>query len=356
MTEGHAFTMFRGDMQHTGAYDVILPRGISYVKWQINAGTILKAPVALCGFVIAASIEHGAKRNYGFLQAFDTATGVLRWVFDGKASMGVSGGITTTPAVSEGLVLFGSGEGQFYAVELASGRPVWEFKTSGGIQSSPTVMGSTVYFGSADSNTYALDVRSGKLQWKYAAGVRIHAPIAIEGKTLYIAGEDGSIHALSFDGELRWRDVLPQTQPISIAVSQGFMLVSNASEGSLSVMALSNRKQVWMFQAGGRTAAIPAVSSGVVCISCGGHIAGLDLASGKKLWMRQSGRDTSAPVIVGSATAVVASRDGKILAVDLVKGTELWMWEAGDNVLSEILIDHGTLYFGGSHGKLVALD
>ncbi len=319
-------------------------------------GIILKAPVALCGILIAASIEHGSKKNYGFLRAFDTERGTPLWVFKGKTGMGVPGGITTTPAVSDGLVLFGSGEGKFYAVELASGRPVWEFKTNGTIQSSPTVCGNTVYFGSANSSTYALDVLSGKLLWKYSAGVRIYAPLAIERKTLYLAGEEGSIHALSLDGKLLWREVLPEAQPISMAMSQGFLLVSNISKGSLNVMSLSNRKQVWIFQSGVPNAIIPAVSSGIVCISYSGHIVGLDLFSGKMLWMLQNEGDMNAPVIMGSATAVVANRDGKILAVDLAKGMELWRWEKSDKVLSEIFIDRGTLYFGGDNGKLVALE
>jgi outer membrane protein assembly factor BamB len=346
--------MFRHDARHTGASRGELtgePRG---VRWQAAAGEILHAPVALGGLVVAAGLEHGSRKNYGFLRAFDATTGAPRWVFAGAGGAGVPGGITTTPAVSKGLVLFGSGEGLFHAVELTSGRPVWEFKTGRSILSSPTVSGGAVYFGSADASAYALDVASGDRLWKYEPGARVYAPLAVDVATAYLADEEGGVHALSLDGELLWRAALEGVRATSVAVAQGVILVSDFSEGSLAALELSTGTRLWTLRGGGRGAPIPAVASGVACVAGRGLVAGFALVSGEELWRLDVDSDTKAPLVAGEA-AVVAGRDGKIYGIDLKTGARLWTWEAGQSVLSEILIDEGVLYFGGGQDRLFAL-
>jgi outer membrane protein assembly factor BamB len=347
--------MFRSDAQHTGTIRGELPDGLRGVRWQADAGMILIAPVAAGGLVIAVSLEHGSRKNYGLLRAFDAQTGAPRWVFRGGAGMGVPGGITTTPAVSNEMVLFGSGEGLFYAVELATGRTVWEFKTGGRILSSPTVSGDTVYFGSADSAAYALDVASGNVLWRCEAGARVFAPLAFDSTTIYLADEEGRVHALGLGGEPLWREVLRGVRAVSVAVSRGVLLVSDASEGTLAALGLSTRAPLWTLRVAGRGPVIPAVSSGVVCVAGGGRVAGFDLASGEELWGLEVAEETKAPVIAGGV-AVVAGRGGEIYGIDLTQGTRLWAREDGPGVLSEILIDEGALYFGDDHDRLVALE
>ena len=80
-----------------------------------------------------------------------------------------------------GVVFFASYDGNFYAVDTATGKKKWRFKTAGERRfagkhlhgsvpmaetmpdpfdfylSSPTVLNGAVYFGSGDGNVYALD-------------------------------------------------------------------------------------------------------------------------------------------------------------------------------------------------------
>jgi outer membrane protein assembly factor BamB len=55
---------------------------------------------------------------------FRGSPGAFHWKF--KAD----GRITSSPAVSGGLVYFLSFDSNFYAVDAASGRPKWKFKTA----------------------------------------------------------------------------------------------------------------------------------------------------------------------------------------------------------------------------------
>ena len=75
-------------------------------------------------------------------------------------------------------MFIGSWDSYFYALDAASGKEKWRFKTGEdhntynqvGIQSSAAVMDGVVYFGCRDSNFYALDARTGEKKW---AGTRV---------------------------------------------------------------------------------------------------------------------------------------------------------------------------------------
>jgi hypothetical protein len=62
---------------------------------------------------------------------------------------------------------------QHTGVYQGSGLPTlsgvkWKFHTSGQVISSPAVINGIVYFGSTDGNLYAVDAASGTLKWKFA--------------------------------------------------------------------------------------------------------------------------------------------------------------------------------------------
>ena len=51
-----------------------------------------------------------------------------------------------------------------HAVDVATGKAAWTFKTDGEVKSSPVVAGDSVLIGSYDSNLYALAAKTGKLR------------------------------------------------------------------------------------------------------------------------------------------------------------------------------------------------
>ena len=88
------------------------------------------------------------------LYAIDT-TGKQRW----KAS--TAGSITSSPAVANGVVYIGSGDGNLYAFKASTGTQLWsapigiQIPNSRQITSSPMVAKGVVYIGSGDGNLYA---------------------------------------------------------------------------------------------------------------------------------------------------------------------------------------------------------
>src|SRR5215470_13945538 len=72
----------------------------------------------------------------------------------------------------------------------------WKFRAGAPILSSPAVSGGLVYFGSNDHNVYALDAHSGALRWKFATKGRVTASPAVAAGVVYVGSYDGKFYAL----------------------------------------------------------------------------------------------------------------------------------------------------------------
>ena len=64
--------------------------------------------------------------------------------------------VDSSPAIADGVVYFGSLDGNLYAVDIKTGQEKWKFKTKYWVLSSPAIADGVVYFGSFDGNLYAV--------------------------------------------------------------------------------------------------------------------------------------------------------------------------------------------------------
>jgi alcohol dehydrogenase (cytochrome c) len=77
-----------------------------------------------------AGIPHDEKK--GAIRALEVATGKLRWEF--PLNTAAWSGVLSTGG---GLVFSGSDEGNVFALDAVSGKPLWDFQTGGAITSNP---------------------------------------------------------------------------------------------------------------------------------------------------------------------------------------------------------------------------
>lgn len=136
----------------------------------------------------------------GNVYALDAASGALRWKFH------TGNVVHASPAVAHGTVYVGSWDSYFYALDAASGQERWRFKTGEdpainnqvGVQSSAVVAGDTVYFGCRDSNLYALDARSGAKRWAFSnkGSWVVGSPVVADGAVYFGTSDSGLLHAL----------------------------------------------------------------------------------------------------------------------------------------------------------------
>ncbi|HEV8065260.1 MAG TPA: PQQ-binding-like beta-propeller repeat protein [Acidimicrobiales bacterium] len=86
-------------------------------------------------------------------------------------------GVVTTPTVSDGVVYFGDYVGNEWAVQLDSGKVVWEAKLGGGsVVGSPAVVGNVLYAG-VGKTLYELSRATGKVIWKATTNPSVFSQI-----------------------------------------------------------------------------------------------------------------------------------------------------------------------------------
>ena len=85
----------------------------------------------------------------------------LRWIFK-TGDM-----VKSSPVIGFNNVYIGSSDGNVYAVDITTGKPVWTFTTDAAVEAPPLLIDSTIYVGSLDYFLYALHALTGELQWKY---------------------------------------------------------------------------------------------------------------------------------------------------------------------------------------------
>jgi outer membrane protein assembly factor BamB len=241
------------------------------------------------------------------------------WVFK------TNGRIYSSPVIAGNLVLFGSGDSCFYALNKTNGLKIWQFRTDGPVNSDAEVSGSSVIFGSADGNLYSLDFETGKLNWKFSS----------EGEKILDI----------------WDYYLSSPR-----VSQG-VVYWGSGDGFLYAIDCNSGKLRWKFKSGGIIHATPAIENGIVFIGdFAGNFYALNVESGMLIWQFRTVGDLYFPngevqkgAIVDSGTVYFGSRDYNIYALDVKTGRGKWnMKERGSWIIATPAVYHDNIYFGTS--------
>ncbi len=95
------------------------------------------------------------------------------------------------PALADGVLYVGAGDGGFHAVDAASGRRVWRMQAKGKVRSNAAVRGARVVFGTLDNRLYALDRASGREVWSFETTGPVTGSPVFAGEH-FIVGDRGS--------------------------------------------------------------------------------------------------------------------------------------------------------------------
>ena len=93
-----------------------------------------------------------------------------------------------------------------YALNAATGQPIWQRTIGQYGGSSPTLIGNIVYVGSGSSSLNALDAASGSPLWNYRTNpAGVYSTPIINAGMLYFTNR-ANLWALSVDGKtVRWK-------------------------------------------------------------------------------------------------------------------------------------------------------
>lgn len=176
---------------YTATYDGVLYSidiQSSKVRWKAKTFDDTDASPVIYGEHVYACAEELASHVF----CFTRKTGDEVWRYSGNDQ-----GYWSTPAIADGRLHVGGQDGRLHTLDIATGRPIWTFKTGAAIWSSPAVVDGKVLFGSRDAYFYCLDAKSGDLDWKVRLDGRIiSSPCIVNGK-IWIGTATGYFYCLA---------------------------------------------------------------------------------------------------------------------------------------------------------------
>lgn len=254
--------------------------------------------------------------------------------------------------------------------EQISSQPelLWQFATQGPLWSDPVSDGESLWFGSDDGHFYALDLASGEQQWKFAAQNRVRGQAALGEKNIYFSADDGKLYALDkTSGELSYQvslgseNILRQAPAYeqdnrfdwrgsSPLLSHGNIYVGSA-DGKVRALIAGTGAQIWQFQTEGSVRSRPVqIGETLIVGSWDGKIYGLDSATGKEQWRYDTRGPVLSDVAVWEELVIVGSRSAALYALDGRTGKLAWEYrhQSGSWVESSATVKDGRIYIGSS--------
>ena len=178
-------------------------------RWSYDAGAALYGTAAVDGDALYFTSDAG------LLIKLARASGREIWRIDiggagvrslPSAQNGDWDFLTAAPVVVDGMVYVGSATGECHALNAASGKLLWKYKTAGKLRAAAAVSDDRIYVGSMDNFVYALDRHTGALAWKFDTGSPVTTTPVITGDKLVIGTRDQALlYALATaDGRKLW--------------------------------------------------------------------------------------------------------------------------------------------------------
>lgn len=252
------------------------------------------------------------------------------------------------PVNYDNAIYVASRSGQVKAVDLSSGKTLWDVNLSkSSLFSSQTALFSGgmsaddkyVYVGSERAVVYALDRNTGKVVWeKSVKGEVLARPVAFEDK-LIVHTANGALQGLNRDtGDNLW-DVSLEVPPLSLRGNSTPIIAHGAAilgddNGRVNAYFIKDGQLIWqqrISQPSGSTEIAKlndvdstSVVEGNLVYSVGynGNVVALNLSNGQIVWRKQLGSTHS--FAVNSDRLFVVDQDDNIQALSKNGGAELW--------------------------------
>jgi outer membrane protein assembly factor BamB len=292
IADGHVFVT----VANSSAY------GTKLYALNPRTGQTTWGPVSLGGTYYFSGLAYDAGAvftvNYdGIMQAFDAATGQLRWT----TQLPEQWSFTSPPTAHDGYVYTGgAGDGgTVYAVSESTGDVKWTASVENGDDSSPAVSATGVYVSYACGQTYDFAPLTGALIWyRHTAceGGGGSTPVLAHGR-LYVRDFEFPAVLKSSNGKLLGPFEASGPAP-AVDADQSYDLVGGTPNagGTLSATSLSTGFETWTFKGDGNLDSAPIVAGSTVLIGSGsGRLYGLSSATGKLLWSTKTGAPIYGP-------------------------------------------------------------
>jgi outer membrane protein assembly factor BamB len=185
-------------------------------KWTFKTGgSIYSSPAIHLNKIVLGSTDGNVyclNENGKLLWKFKTGAAVL-----GSPTIASSGTIYPPgkyqPAFENSVLYIGGSDHFFRAIDLNSGKEIWNFEgLNGPVVSTPVIYRDAIIFGAWDTYLYSINRDSGKLNWKWSNGspIKNYSPAAcipvIKDDVIYVVAPDRYLSAIDIrTGKTLWR-------------------------------------------------------------------------------------------------------------------------------------------------------
>lgn len=338
---------------------VLLDRaGMPKPAWQTPLGSAVQSHLVRNGNSLYVTTMGGD------LCCLDPGTGKIKWKFH------TDGAVFSTPAISDGIVYFGSADHGVYAIEASNGEEKWHYRTGAAVFGGPAVAQGVVAIVSTDKNVYGLDAATGSVKWTSRVDGLYQSNAATDGSRFYIAGWDNHIRCLDANtGKQIWIDTVgrnPEGQiqfPYSPAVASPTVedgkLFIVSDDGVLHAINSADGKMIWEVNEHNLGYSSPLWHAGVVyaAISDHGNVLAVDGNTGKRIWTNTLGSDIyDSSFTFSKGKVFIAAVDGTFSCLDAGSGKIVWQYVLGPgHVLCSPAADASNTYISSMSGVVTAL-
>ena len=252
------------------------------VVWRARVSSeVLSAPAVSERIVVVRTAD-------GKLFGLGAAGGERIWVYDHAVPVLTQRG-TGSPVIAGEVVVAGFDSGRLAALSPADGRLAWESRIAAptgrtelerivDIDADPAVSGGVVYAVTVQGPIAALDLHTGRLLWQHDTSS--HTGVAAGRRLLYVTDGEGRVWALDPDsGEWRWRQDGLERRGVTRPVEFGEYVVVADFEGYVHWLSIDDGRFVARVRAGGGAVSAPPVAAeaAVYVLDVNGRLTALTL-------------------------------------------------------------------------------
>ena len=303
--------------------------------------------------------------DVGMFYCLDLHTGATKWTFD--TGMRIVG----SPAVADGVVVFGSANYNIYGLDTKTGKPRWTFTTKQAVMGAATIHEGVAYIGGGDGRMFAFDLKTGAVKWSFdeLKNYVLTRPL-VYGDKLYFGAWDTYLYALHLkDGSLAWKwsngKSNPKLSPASVwPVAADGKIFITAPDRYFTCLDAETGAEVWRtkeykvretvgLSEDGKTVYSKCMWDTVVAISTAtpSEAKRLEAKGEEKLPSLQGGEGVGSLVrwtshagfgyehnpampLEKDGTLWVSTKNGLLLGMDAKTGKVLWRHKIGNSILN----------------------
>jgi outer membrane protein assembly factor BamB/predicted phosphohydrolase len=299
--------------------------------------------------------------DVGCLYSLNLKSGKTNWTFN--TGMRIVG----SPAVSEGIVVFGSANYNIYGLDAKTGKELWHISTNQAVMGAATIENGIAYIGGGDGRMFAIDIHTGKIKWSFdeLKNYVLTRPLVYNQK-LYFGTWDTHFYALNLaDGSLAWKwnngNGNPKLSPASVwPVAANGKIFITAPDRYFTCLDAETGEQVWRTKEYKVRETVGLSEDGKTVYSkcMWDTIVAMDATVAEPItrWATHAGfgyEHNPAMPLEKDGTLWVSTKNGLLLGVDAQNGNVMWRHKIGNSILNTPLPLSGTeCIFTSSEGTI----